>query len=591
MILRKHLTGYGFFATLALAPAKTRIIVVTVIAGLFESLGLALFLPLIETLANGPDASATSYSARFLDMLNLPRNPAVLSLSMAVVIVFAYAVVLLRDRMVADAKHRGVEQFRDNVISRLFQSEWRYLSGQAGGEVINRLLGECSRAGYAVTYQLQATAVALQAGIFIGFSALLNWRLLMAVGALGGLVAIGIIPLMRKSAQIGRQTDEETRALSFHVMDFLRGAKLVRVSGAEPEVMERISALNAATRDANFRAESTIATTNYIMRSAPVVMVGLLVALADGVFDIAASVLLTFVLLLSRIAPLLTQVQQHLQAYAGYRNSLVVVDQAVAEAMAFAEPARGSKPSLAGIGAGIELRGVNFTYDQAEKPALSAIDLRIPRQQTIAFVGGSGGGKSTLVDLIAGIRDPDSGQVLVDGRDLAEVDVHSWRRRIGYVTQDVVILHDTLRNNLTFGRSAITEQDLQWAITKAHLDSVIKDLPDGLETVLGEAGTRLSGGQKQRVSLARALAGRPDLLLLDEATSALDAEAEAAIKQALDELASDLTMVIIAHRLNTVAHAQMIYVMEGGRIVESGMFEDLKRLGGRFTQLSNLQNH
>lgn len=560
-------------------------------AGLLESVGLALFLPLLKTINGTAAGNEAILSSEFLKVLGLSSNPIILGLGMAATIIVAYLVVLLRDRLIINVKHHSVETLRDQIIGSLFHSQWKYLSAQAGGEVINRLLGECARAGYALTYQLQAAAATAQAIILLSLSAVLDWQLLIAVIGLGALVGLAIMPLMRRSARIGRETDAETRSYSFHVIDFLRGAKLIRVTGAEMEVIQRIAGLNAATRDANVRGEYTMALTNFVVRSAPVAMAGILIALATGAFYIPAAVLLTFILLLSRIAPLLTQVQQHLQGYAGYRNALAVVDQAIAQADAFAEPATGVMPPVAGIGRGIDLRGVGFTYDGSEHPALININVTVPRNSTVAVVGGSGGGKSTLIDLIAGIRSPNAGQVIVDGNDLARMDGHSWRRRIGYVTQDVVILHDTLRNNLTFGRSAITEQDLQWAIAKAHLDSVIKDLPDGLETVLGEAGTRLSGGQKQRVSLARALAGRPDLLLLDEATSALDAEAEAAIKQALDELASDLTMVIIAHRLNTVAHAQMVYVMEGGRIVESGTFEDLKRLGGRFTQLSNLQNH
>ena len=174
-------------------------------------------------------------------------------------------------------------------------------------------------------------------------------------------------------------------------------------------------------------------------------------------------------------------------------------------------------------------------------------NLRIGRGQMVAVVGKSGGGKSTLFDLLSGLRRPSSGAIRVNGEDLRDFDIHSWRQCFGYVTQDVAIFNDTVRNNLLFSDQEISEAEIDSCIHLAHFSEVVDELPDGLETVLGEGGVRLSGGQKQRLSIARALIGDPQLFLLDEATSALDNESESLVQKSIDSISQTMTIVSLSN--------------------------------------------
>jgi len=187
------------------------------------------------------------------------------------------------------------------------------------------------------------------------------------------------------------------------------------------------------------------------------------------------------------------------------------------------------------------------------------------------------------------LRRPTSGKITIDGTDIDEYNLVSWRQKVGYVAQEAVLFNDTLRNNLLLFTPNASEKDIQWAIKTSHLEEVIDNLPDGLETLVGENGVRFSGGQKQRIALARALVSNPELLVLDEATSALDNESERFIQEALESIRHSMTIVVIAHRLSTVRKADKIYVLEAGSLIEEGDFESLIKADGRFKQLHDLQ--
>ncbi len=265
------------------------------------------------------------------------------------------------------------------------------------------------------------------------------------------------------------------------------------------------------------------------------------------------------------------------------------IDRKVAAFLADAEPATDALPSFDRLTHNIALNQVGYRYPDGDIAALADIDLNIPDRSMVALVGPSGSGKSTLMELIAGIRSPSSGRILLDGLDIAPLAPRSWRSKIGFVTQDTILMNDTLRANLVFSHPAASDEEIENALTTAHLSDLIQELPDGLDTVLGEGGIRLSGGQRQRVALARALIGNPQLLLLDEATSSLDNESESAIQKTLETISHTMTIIVIAHRLSTVRHADMIHVIEDGRLVESGTYDQLIAADGRFSILHEAQ--
>jgi ATP-binding cassette subfamily C protein len=232
----------------------------------------------------------------------------------------------------------------------------------------------------------------------------------------------------------------------------------------------------------------------------------------------------------------------------------------------------------------VRLAAVHFAYDGGPE-VLAGVEIEIPAGQITALVGPSGAGKTTVADVVAGLLHPTAGRLEVDGAPLDDAAWNGWRRGIGYVTQDTVIFRDTVRANLAWVRPEATEGEMWEALRMAAADGFVARLPRGLDTELAERGGGLSGGERQRLALARALLRGPELLILDEATSSLDAESEARVLEAVQGLRGRVTVLVATHRLSTLRIADRIYLMEGGRVAESGTWESLRREGARFRRL------
>jgi ATP-binding cassette subfamily C protein len=237
----------------------------------------------------------------------------------------------------------------------------------------------------------------------------------------------------------------------------------------------------------------------------------------------------------------------------------------------------------------IDLKDIRFAYSKESVPALDAINLSIRKGQSIGIVGPSGGGKSTLIVIILGLLVPDSGRVSVDDADIM-TDISGWRGRIGFVPQQIYLLDDTMRRNIAFGLqdTEIDDAKIAEAVRLAYLKDVVAGLHDGLDTVIGEQGTRLSGGQRQRVAIARALYRDPDILVFDEATSALDTVSESEITRAIETLSGDRTVLFIAHRLSTIKNCDVIAFIEDGKIVDQGGFDELCARNAKFANLATV---
>ena len=241
------------------------------------------------------------------------------------------------------------------------------------------------------------------------------------------------------------------------------------------------------------------------------------------------------------------------------------------------------------VGGSICFEGVSFTYPERQEAALDRVDLEVRQGECVAFVGESGSGKSTTMNLIIGFFRPSTGRILLDGRDMQDLDLRTWRQHLAVVPQNVLLFSGSLRENITYGLDDIAPDRLDEIINMANLRDVVDQLPEGLDTSIGEHGAQLSGGQRQRIAIARALIRDPAVIILDEATSSLDVISERQVQEAIDRLVVGRTTFIVAHRLSTIRRAERVVVMDQGRVIEEGTQEDLLRRGGAFARLKSLQ--
>jgi subfamily B ATP-binding cassette protein MsbA len=296
---------------------------------------------------------------------------------------------------------------------------------------------------------------------------------------------------------------------------------------------------------------------------------------------------LTYLLILLRLLPLISQLNS---LRSGFANTAASVD-IVAEFLS-----RQNKPFM---GTGkvlykklereIEFRNISFAYPGSDKLVLKNVSLSLPRGTTLALVGSSGAGKSTMAYLLPRFYDPTSGDISLDGVNLRDLDLNSLRKVMGIVSQDTFLFNDSVRNNIAYGRIEATDEEILMAAKRANAYEFISKLAQGFDTQIGDRGVMLSGGQRQRLAIARALLQNPDILVLDEATSALDSVSERLVQAALDELSRDRTTLVIAHRLSTIQNADQIAVLDQGSVVEVGKHEELLAKGGYYSRLYSIQ--
>lgn len=420
------------------------------------------------------------------------------------------------------------------------------------------------------------------------------WRFGFMAMFVGVLVFVLFRRLNQYVRELSRNTAAEAGTQSKLLIQALQAFKYL--SATDQMTHLRSGLMASIQRLTSYQMRSSIASAATGSANEPLVVacIILIVILQVTVFEQPLTPILVSIVLFNRG---LSSVMSIVGAWQGVMSGVGAVELVDQEFKTLADNrATDGSTRATELSAGIELEGVSFSYGPGLPAVLQDVSLLIPAQNTVAFVGHSGAGKSTLVDILCMLLNPSKGRLLIDGVSSCELQAASWRRQIGYVSQESVVFDDSIANNICLMDShasadpALYER-IRYAAQCAYIDHFIEALPDGYDTVVGDRGIRLSGGQRQRLFIARELFKNPKLLILDEATSALDSESERAIQASIDALHGRMTVVIIAHRLSTIRNADKIYVFEQGRLTEQGTYAELRgREGSQFGIMVDLQS-
>jgi len=484
-----------------------------------------------------------------------------------------------------------VKNMRMHIFSNVTNLHIGYFNDQRKGDLMSRFTNDMSEVEGSVSNSLKSVlkepiTIIVYLGVMFYLNVKLTLFTLVLLPLMGGLVA-EIIRRLKKKARLS----QETMGRIVNILDeTFGGMRVIKAFNARNFVIKKIDAETSYHRKVNLSIARKNEMSSPLSEVLGVIIVAVILwyggnLVLSGSKELEPQEFLGFLVFFASM----------IQPAKNFSNGITSLQKGTVAAERIfkvidLESAVRSKPNaivLDSFKDSVEYKNVSFAYDK--ELVLKNINLKIQKGKTIALVGSSGGGKSTLADLVPRFYDPTQGEILLDGISLTEYEIESLRQQMGVVTQESILFNDTIFNNIAFGKEDATLEQVMEAAKVANAHEFISQTPEGYNTFIGERGSKLSGGQRQRISIARAVLKNPPILILDEATSALDSESEKLVQDALTKLMKNRTSIVIAHRLSTIQHADEIVVIQNGQIMERGTHDELVVNGGLYKKLSEIQ--
>ncbi|MBS0424761.1 MAG: ABC transporter ATP-binding protein [Proteobacteria bacterium] len=553
------------FTYIMVFPRRSAFVLVALlIAGIAEGLSLTALLPLISIAVGDAGGSNESGIGQFMEkmLLDIGIDPTLDTILIIIVggMFFKGFVLLLANRQVGFTVAHVATALRLDLIEALLASRWQYYLRQPVGSLANSIASEAYRAANGFEHSVNVLSLMVQVLVYTIVALFISWEATLASLIIGSFLLFVLNSLVSATRRAGTKQTHLLRDLLAYLSDVLSSVKslkaMARDNVADAILREQTQQLEKATRREVMNREALNSLQEPIL--AALTASGLYLALV--VWQLSLPEVMLMVFLLTRILGLLNKTQRRHQQLAAQESAYWALRKAAEGARAAAERATGTlQPTLQ---KGITLHHVRFNYER--KVIFRDLNIEIPVNTFTAVMGPSGTGKSTLLDLLCGLTEPQSGEVQIDGVSLHDINLREWRHMIGYVSQDTILLHDTVLNNILVGEPALTASDAERALRQAGAWDFVGALPDGMLTIVGERGGLLSGGQRQRIAIARALAHSPSFLILDEPTSALDPESERTICETLQSLAKDLTIIAVSHQPAVINAADRVFMLSNG---------------------------
>lgn len=520
------------------------------------------------------------------------RDPETIKwMPLAIIAIFAVRVVgaFISSYGMSVIGRNVIRELRKEMFSRLLSLPKSFYDLSTTGELISKFTYDVEQVASATTKAITVfirdllTVIAL-----VGWMFYLNAKLALVFMTVAPIVAYLVISVSKRFRMISKNIQLSMGDVTRVIEESIKGQLVVKIFGGREYEEDQFSQINDRNRRQNLRMQMTQALSSPIVQLLIACALALIIYLAtldSMIKQITVGTFASFITAMSMLMPpvrSLTSIVSELQRGIAAAESVFGFIDLNQEH----DEGKLQKDNVSGK---IEFDHVRFTYQSEDEPALNDIKLSIEAGQTVAFVGRSGSGKTTLLNLIPRLYDVTQGEIRLDGYNLQHYSLENLRSHISYVGQDIVLFNDTIEHNIAYGAmKSCSHDDVVSAARAAYAYDFIKDSSDGFQTIVGEMGVMLSGGQRQRIAIARALLNDAPVLILDEATSALDTESERYIKSSLDKLMLNRTTLIIAHRLSTIENADVIVVMDRGKIVETGTHEELLALNGQYSALHQI---
>jgi ATP-binding cassette, subfamily C, bacterial len=559
-------------------------VLIMTFTSLTEGLGVALLFPILQVagfnLAN--QGHVGHYTGEVRDLLVLSGlRPSLWLATLLLIFMLLMALRSLFSRIQSVLTFRTALGYELALSRRLYQAiinaDWLFLVRRRSSDFTHALTAELARVATCTYLLIGALANGILALVYIAIALKLSAGMTLLVLATGAVLLLLSRRWLRDVHRGGSAVSESVSEVYSAATEHLQNLKAMKFYDAQTSDLEMFSSLQSSALQQSLQNTRSQAAAAFWFEAGSLLVLGAIIFASLQILNVAPASILLLLAVFTRLFPRLAAGQSQLQAFLtelpAFENLMTIYQECVANAEVPSAAGPGPQPDLRPAHE-IRLEHVGFRYEPDRPLVLDDLSLAIAAGRVTAIVGSSGAGKSTVADLINGLLAPVTGQVLVDGVELTPQTARAWRRHVGYVAQDTVLFHDTVRNNLRWANPDASEEEMRESLGLAAAEFVF-ELPQGLDTTVGDRGMLLSHGQRQRIALARALLRKPGLLILDEATSSLDLDNEKRILDAIERLQGRTTVLLIAHRISAIQRAEIIYVIENGRVAESGDWQSL----------------
>lgn len=540
-----------------------------VTTGLTQGIGLLLLIPLLNLAGILPSPTATSgITGKLVDFLRhsgIPPGLVTMLLFYIVIITISAGFNRYLEVVNATIQQRFVRFLKNRLYRSVGYSEWLFVSGMKVSDIAHEITVEVQRAGQLAVQVFKSTGAVVTIVVYLVVAWLLS-PAMAAVSMAGAAVLLTLgIKKNRSALSLGKSTRKSARKVYHVVLEHLSGMKTAKSFAEEERYIDDFIRYSEEVEEKKIGFVRLSSRTGLLFSVGSVILLSLYVYIGIEVAGLGATTLLALIYIFSRLMPRISALQSSYQSVLQSLPALTSVLELQDECDRHGENLNRTDHRPLTIHDSVILDDITFGYD--EKEVISKLSLQIRAGSAVCISGPSGSGKTTLADLLLGLLKPWSGKILIDGQLLDKNQIFRWRKSIGYISQESFLFNDTIRNNLVWAKERLSEDEIWEALKAASADEVVRNLKNGLDTIVGDRGAQLSGGERQRIALARALVRRPALLILDEATNSLDQENETRIVQALAKIKGRTTLIIISH--GTAFHPiadQLIHIPQGEHI-------------------------